>query len=1133
MVRFSRALFRRLACLLPLLTVAAFAQFSSGVQGNVTDPSGAAVPQVTVTLTNTATNVSRTATTDTGGVYRFTSLAPGSYTVSARATGFSQATVSFQLQTAENRDVPITLAIGDVATNVQVTTQAPLLDTSDSRLQYTFSTEALGALPLATRNPTALVGVTPGVTGALDAQQNLNNYPENFIDSSANGKGENGNLYIVDGLDVTSNVRPGVVNLTPGADAIQEVAVQTNTYSVEYGRGSGIETRMTTKSGTDQFHGFASDYYTYQGFAARGEFGPNHHDVPNTPPYHTNNAAFGVGGPIWRDKKFFFFGTYQPYHNEGSSFGPVYYEDPAFTAFAQQTRPASPEVALLTKYPVGSVAGARVFQTASDPGLNLGGACGTAATDNIPCTLPVIDTATFNSAGSTDAKQYSVRIDKDWDKDRLYGDFIRNTVSTVGTNPRPAFRTINNYYGLAFQGNETHTFGPNLLNEGIFAYNRIEGIAPASGTFSVPVVNVGGLGQGFGAGFAEGDYYQHSYHWRDVVSYIHGSHSFRFGYDGWHGDDTAIFQGPYGQPTFNYNNLIDLINDHPYNETSLSYNFLTGAPQPGNYGFSETTTAFFAQDTWKATKRLTLNYGLRYDNYGNPYPSLKGTISAPFHRGSGSTFQQQIANGFTKVQSNALNQSINWNFAPRVGAAWDITGNGNWVFNGGFGIYHDMITLGNMADILKGNPPNWTAPTFYNDGSTAPPIFGFGTKDTYPFGFPYPAYVGKPLDAKGGQVGSEISIGAVDVNVHSPTSYNWSAGIQRSLTRNVVASASYVGSHTGGILLAGLNQGANQFGYDVNAFPGDLIAHTSCAASVDPVTGQVTDNCTAFRTRLNTSFGTINYAYNTARANYYAFIFGVRGRFGHNAFLTASYTRSSAKDDATYYAPTATFDQNRFYGNSSYDFPNRFSFGGSYQVPGIHSGNGFAGRLTGGWALGGTITLQSGPPLFLHTNASYQVERINPLLPVSPSNLRYLPGSGDFSGSGYNYDLPDVNPKASISHSRRAYRNGVFPGCTNLAATCGDFTTPAFGQLGNERVTDQFRGPGFAQTDASLKKTTKIFERLDLDLRLDAFNLFNQVNFSDPNGIGILDSNFQDANFGQAYATHTARYLQIGATLTF
>jgi hypothetical protein len=925
----------------------------------------------------------------------------------------------------------------------------------------------------------------------------------------------------------------GISTTLPRADAVQEVAVQTNTYGVEYGRGSGIQTVMTTKSGGDQFHGFASDYYTYQGFDARGEFGPSHAAVPKLPPFHTNNASFGLGGPIWRDKKFFFFATYQPYRSEGSSFGQVFYEDPAFVNFALTAQPNSPELQLFQKYAVGNTAGALVSQTASQifGATSTGTGCATATTDNIPCSTPVIDVGQFNFSNITNAKQYSARVDKYFDKDRLYVDFIRNTLVTSGPNPRPAFKTTNNYYGLALQGNETHTFSPNLLNEAIFAYNRIEGIIAKTGLFTVPVVNVGGLGQGFGDGFAQGDYYQHSYHWRDVVTFIHGSHDFRFGYEGWHGDDTAIFEGPHGQANFYYNNLIDLINDRPYTETGLSYNFLTGKPQPGNYGFSESTQAAFAQDTWKIKKGLTVNYGIRYDNYGNPYPSLAGTIAAPFHLGNGATFQERIANGFLKPQSNALNQSLNWNFAPRAGFSWDISGSGKWVVQGGVGIFHDQVTLGNMADILNGNPPNYVVPTFYNDGSTAPPIFSFGTQNSFPYGFVYPNYAGSQLDSKGGIPGAQIGIGSSDVNLHAPTAENWSIGLEHSLTQSIVTSVSYVGSHDGGILLAGLNEGGNAFGYDVNAFSGDLIAHTSCAAATDPNSGAVTDSCSAFRTRLNSSFGAITYQYNTARSNYRALIASARGRYGRNAFFTASYTRSVSRDNASYYAPTADFNQERFYGNSPYDVPNRFSAGGAYTAPGLRSGAGFIGRLTGGWTLGGTLTLQSGTPFFVFTSASYAVQRINSALPVSPTNLQYLPGSGDFSASGYNYDLPDVGAHSTMLHTRAAYKSngtgGAFPGCQNFLSTCANFTVPTFGQLGNEHPNGQFRNPGFAQTDASFKKTTKIAERFNLELRLDAFNLFNQVNFYG------LDGDLKNGTFGSTGSTHTPRYLQIGATANF
>ena len=137
-----------------------------------------------------------------------------------------------------------------------------------------------------------------------------------------------------------------------------------------------------------------------------------------------------------------------------------------------------------------------------------------------------------------------------------------------------------------------------------------------------------GLGVGFGDGFALGDYVQHSYHWRDVLTHINGSHAFKVGYEGWHGDDLAYFAAVYAQPSINYTNMIQLINNAPYSESGLAYNPVSGKPGNENYGYQETTGGVFFEDTWKTTRKLTLNYGIRYDNFGNPYVALPSTVLA-------------------------------------------------------------------------------------------------------------------------------------------------------------------------------------------------------------------------------------------------------------------------------------------------------------------------------------------------------------------------------------------------------------------------------------------------------------------------------------------------------------------------
>ncbi|HTF72205.1 MAG TPA: carboxypeptidase regulatory-like domain-containing protein [Edaphobacter sp.] len=1107
-------------CFALLSAVHALAQFSSSVQGNVMDSRGAVIGKATVNLTNVETSVTQTKTSDDAGSYRFVSIAPGNYEVSATAAGFTTSKVRFTLRTEENRDVTITLGVGQVTSSVSVTAQAPLLDTSDSRSELTIDTQAIQALPLPGRNPTSLIALAPGVSGLGSAGYN-NFFTEN-ADYSANGRGNNGNQYVLDGLDINIDVNPGVLTLVPNADAIAEMSVQTNTYTVDYGKTSSMQTVMTTKSGTDRYHGFASVYYTYQGLNARGEFGPP--SSVEIAPFHTTNMSFGVGGPVIPHHQFFFFFSIEPYRALTSNGNSVLtYEDPAFVAFAQQVRPNSPEVQLMTKYKPSAATTTGVAATALDAfgaqDLAANTGCETPSTDNIPCGTAVFDHGNFNSSSFNNSKQYNARVDKYFSKDRVYGALFRDTTNAGGPAVRPVFNTTNPSSVIALQGNETHTFSSNTLNQAFFGYNYLQGSSSTTGLLSVPVVNVNNLGVGWGIGFADGQYAEHNYHWRDVLTHIRGSHSLSFGYEGWQGDDQALFAPSYAQPTFQYNNMIDLINNNPYSESSLSYNPLTGKPMPGQYQYAERTFGLFAQDTWRVTRRVTMNYGLRYDNFGNPYPTA-GTPLANFHLGSGATMAEQVANGINKQQKHVYNQDMNWIFSPRAGVAWDVTGSGKWVVRGGYGIYRDWVTLGNAENNLKGNPPGFVLPTFYNNGSTAAPIFGYGTQNTYPFGFPYPAFQGTALDAKGGIPGAQIGVGGVDGNLKSPYTETWSAAVERQVTNNMVASIGYVGQHSGDLQYGGGSSFGNSFSGDVNVFEGDLLKHLSCT----PTSPGEPDSCVGTQTRLNSSFGAVNYTFNGPWSNYSALILAVKGRFAQRGFVTASYTRSVSKDNSGA-LPIGNYPieypLSRFYGPSGWDVPNRLSVGWSYQLPALHNGQGFFGRVASGWEISSLTALQSGLPFTAVTSGALSVSE------DSLGKVAYQPGSGDFNADGDNNDFPNVTTYHT-GNSRKDYIKGVFARCsgTNLDA-CGNFTLPQLGQEGNERV-NQFRNPGFAQVDATFKKLTGITEGIKLDLRLDFFNLFNRVNLT-----GVNTDAASGSTFGVSTSTQIPRQGQVGARLEF
>src|SRR5215469_13803296 len=210
------------------------------------------------------------------------------------------------------------------------------------------------------------------------------------------------------------------------------------------------------------------------------------------------------------------------------------------------------------------------------------------------------------------------------------------------TTAGPQFSTTNATWERAFQVNWTHSFSPTLLNEAVFAQNRIEGKLDQTGDFSIPGISVTGQNLGYGLGFAQGNFIQHNYHWRDVLTKIRGAHVLKVGYDGWFGDDVEPFQGPWSHPAFSFNNLLALAQDAPSTEGGVMYNPITGQQQLWDWNAASKTWGLFAEDTWKARRNLTLTLGFRFDDQGNPYSRSASTVFGNFYLGSGSTFSQKV-----------------------------------------------------------------------------------------------------------------------------------------------------------------------------------------------------------------------------------------------------------------------------------------------------------------------------------------------------------------------------------------------------------------------------------------------------------------------------------------------------------
>jgi hypothetical protein len=1036
------------------------------------------------------------------------SLAPGDYKISVEATGFSKSEAAVTLLTEQNLNVPIALKVGSATESVVVTTEAAIVDTADSRNQLTLDNKGVTELPIVGRNLVTLITMAPGVSGlgtstSGSPASGVDNYStEEQVDASANGQGQNNNQYVIDGLDVTSGIRQGVLNLTPQPDSIQETSIQVNTFSVEHSRAGGLQTIFTTKSGTDGFHGSASDWFNYQGMFASQHFVGYPYQ-----PFHSNNMDFAVGGPIFPHHNSFFYFAVEPLRSSASAGGSVTFADPQFISWAATANPNTVGTHVLQTYSPSGIGAISVQQTSTDVFGSGAGGCGTTAGQNgVPCDLPMIDIGSFGATQIRNGTQYFARIDQGFRNDRIYVSLFRTLLETGAASPMPQFSALNHTWQVAGQASWTHTFSLNTLNEVTAGQSRVEGVLGSGAKdYTVPSISVNGInadgGQAYGVGFAQGDFIQHNYHWRDVLTHVRGTHTLKFGYEGWYGDDVEPFQGPWSQPKFAFDNLLKLAQDAPTNENGIMYNPNTGTQQLWNWDAAARTFGLFVEDTWKARKNLTLTLGLRYDDSGNPWSKSASTVFGNFYLGTGDTKQQQISNGYAKPTQNALLHSVNDLWSPRAGFAWDPTGNGDWAIKGGWGLYANWLTSANVQEEFRGSPPGLIEASF-SAGTPTPPIFALGTSNKPPFGFTFPTFPGG-LDSQGGRVGGNFPIGAINPLLKSPWADIWSLSVERKLTRTVAATVGYSGSHSWNIVGNGNSVGNVSYGVDINVVPGDLIAHESLV-----------------RSGLNSSFGAINYADNDRYANYNGVFVDVRGRFSRG-FIDGSYTHSSSKDDGLAYP--SPDNPGQYYAPSIFDVPNRVSLSWNYSLKGLNDGRGFAGAATGGWGLSGTTVFQSGYPFTANNFNGFAPICQNTAAgaPACPSAANpavgLQPFSGDYNADGDNLDYPDVQTYHQ-STSNKSWLTGAVPK--------SNFAAPAFGQEGNEKPM-QFRGPNFFETNTNVYKDTPITEHVNFQIRFEFFNLFNRANYAN------VDTNFPDGSFGAATGSHEPRFWQLGGRFSF
>ena len=833
-----------------------------------------------------------------------------------------------------------------------------------------------------------------------------------------------------------------------------------------------------------------------------------------------------LGGPIRKGKTFFFADFEKLWSTVPGATGQQLFEDPAFVQWAQTNYPSTVGTQVLAGWPASNLFGGTVAQTAQT--YLPSGLCGTVGAP--PCSLPMVDSGSFNASQYYNALQYNFRLDQYFtDKDRLYLSYYNDSFDQQQKSPRPKLGALDIMRNRYAQIDYTHTVNSSLLWETSFAFASVGGANGQDANLAVPNISVAGNLTGFpvGGGWGPGEFRGPMYNWRSVLSWVHGKHTLKFGYDGARGIEHGDFTPANIRPGFTFNNLLDLVQDNVFQESVGAYNPLTGLAGTVQFGGQENPFGFFAQDDWKVKSNLSLTLAVRWDDFTNHIPwGNSGFQFSALNLGTAGNFTEQVQYATVGTVPAVFANSMKNIFSPRIGFAWDPTKNGRWAVRGGVGVYHDWIAMGQTIDQTRNNPPGVLSETFTNVAPNGQPLgnyFSIAPSGNYPWGFVLPSIPAGSLNAAGGIAGLPTNVDSLDRNMKAPMAVNYVIGMEHQLPANLVAGINYSGSRS----FNGLT------GADVNRQAGDATFSGAAGSVVESIA------------RPNPNFGAITYVNSANQASYNALILSIRGKAGRQANFQASYTLSHAQN---YPEANTRFDQDgqngganipdqntyfSYYGDANYDVRQRFSFSGVYRLPGLKSGIGKA--FTDGWEVSSIVAVQTGTPFWPVDNRPADVmcnQGGTPTpcssaiagSPVITPNI-IAPDSGDYNLDGLNYDIPNrPSQNFSGSHSRSAYIHGLF--------TAADFPQAAQGTEGNG-PRNIYRNPGMFQADASVFKNNHLpwlGEQGNLQLRFDFLNVFNHGN------LGSVDPNMADGTFGKVTSTlnpFDARKIELGLRIAF
>jgi hypothetical protein len=1101
--------------------------YNSNVQGTIFDNRGAVIPGAKVTLRNMDLGVEQAATSNGAGIYRFSSVAPGSYQVSVQAPGFAKSVTAVTVTADMTAGVDVKLELATAITQVTVTGQAPALNPEETRTQFTLSSNEMQQLPLENHSTLGILKAAPGVVGILEQTNDITigEGGGGFGDVEANGRPSSSNLFLLDGLSIMDQGSGyGLPQFTPNTDMLDQVSLQTTNFSVVNGGTSSLQVDYLSKSGTNRIHGDLDYMYSGQSMEA----------VPTlstpSPPYRRTWVLGSIGGPIRKDRTFIF-GSYENVVNLNSASSAGNTDlNPAFIAWALTAFPNS--INLTHTYgnpafpidfsrflnPVYSNTGQDLYGatnlgsgTAGQPGYVAPSGCGTPSTHNIPCSLPTTITGYFNQAPYVKGIQFNGRLDQYFNnaKDRVYLNFFRMDQNSNALAYRDAMEQYSPSQAKYVGAGYTHVFTPTVLNQFNFAFTREWDIFGGGSQqyATVPYENLICCTPFliFSTFFGPtGDRYQ-GYAYRDAVSWVHGKHSATFGFQAQHLNYWQDRAGIYSRPFFPFF-CCDLLSY--FSDPSAGYSLYTISAQTGKwqgqyYGAQVNQFAAYAQDSWKIRPNLTLTYGIRWEDYGNP--SNWGRDSSPYadvFLGTGSSFATQISNAYTKLVSNAFNQAEGLNLMPRVGVAWSPSNHKNWNVRGGFGFYEDSMNLSGITANLPTQPPSRLS-TYSN---TSPANMYGNDPSAPPFGFNYPTFTIKGFDSRGGAIGYSANINGVNPNLVPQKTAIYNVTVERELPDRVVVGVSYLGSKSWDQWFGAGNAAGSNLGW--NIVPGQQLNGGSA-------------------TGMTTEWGDINETMNLLSSNYNALLVTATHQGGHFTWR-ASYTYArTLGQDALGNALPNPYEYAQDYGPLSIDIPQSLSLSGVYQLP--HPAGKVLNALLGGWSLGSMIVAQEGGPFSVYTTST----TFNP-----GSGQGLGSGSGDFLADGGDTSLPNVAAHTQTKGFTRAQleyaplKNGIWGSTASnyssaFSIPAGYGTTPVEGNEG----PNMFRNPGYFSVDGNVNKAIALpwirGESSKLNFSVECFNLFNRPN------LGSINNNFNGSNVGLVTTAFQPRTFELRARFEF